>query len=100
MQSSHTRRSLFNYAGIAILMLGLATGEFIYWRATQNDDPDIAGTKSYELQVEENTGVFGIITAEIDRVFTDPKAMAVAIWVISAAAAGGCFLVASRMPRE
>jgi hypothetical protein len=107
-QSSISRRSLLNYIGIAIIIAGMATGEFIYWRSLGNDsisdDPtSLYESRVYEQTVERTVGVFGLLMDQWSRSFAklkEPRPQAIAIVVISLVAAGGCFLVASRMPRD
>jgi hypothetical protein len=107
MQST-SRRSLLNYLGIAILITGLAAGEFIYWRslqqATPPEDADSPyNTRVYEQTIERTIGVFGVIMDQWSRSaakLKEPKPLAITIVVVSMVAAGGCFLAAARMPRE
>jgi uncharacterized protein YneF (UPF0154 family) len=107
MQSA-SRRSLLNYIGIAILIAGMATGEFIYWRSLQNDsaadDADSPyNSRVYEQTIERTIGVFGVIMDQWSRSVAklkEPKPLAIMIVVVSMFAAGGCFLAASGMPRE
>lgn len=102
------RRSLLNYIGIAILIAGMATGEFIYWRSLQNDsaveDVDSPyNSRVYEQTIERTIGVFGVIMDQWSRSVAklkEPKPLAITIVVVSMLAAGGCFLAASRMPSE
>jgi hypothetical protein len=101
---SLSRRTLLNYIGIAILILGIGAGEFIYWRGLQRDataDADSPyDSRAYEQDVERTVGVFGLIMDEISRALHEPGPMGITIAIVSAAAAGGCFFVASRLPRE
>jgi len=111
MQSSISRRSLLNYAGVAILIAGIGTGEFIYWRSLQGgtgsgtgDDSLIllADSKAYDRQMEVNAGTFGLIMDQWMRSVAklgEPGPLAITISVVSILAAGGCFLVASRQSR-
>lgn len=103
----HLTRSLLNYIGIAILILGLASGEFIYWRSLKNATADDADSpydsRVYEQDVERTIGVFGLIMDEISRSIgrlREPGPMGITVAVVSVVAAGGCFFVASRMPPE
>ena len=108
MQTSHTRRSIWNYAGIAILLAGMALGEFVYWRGSGISGGDeaaqgIRDTKTYDLAVRQNVGAFGSIINHIEEAFAslgEPGPLAITICAASAAAAGGCFFAASRIPRE
>jgi hypothetical protein len=102
-----SRRSLLNYIGIGILIIGLGSGEFIYWRSLKNDagaDADSPyDSRVYEQDVERTIGVFGLIMDEISRSLgklREPGPMGAAIAVVSVAAAGGCFFFASRLPPE
>ena len=111
MQSSLSRRALLNYAGITILLAGLACAEFIYWRGLQRaggaqpgDDSLalLADSKAYDRAVETQVGVFGSMLIQCDRALAklgDPGPLAITICAFSTVAAGGCFLAASRMPR-
>ena len=111
MQSSTSRRSLLNYIGIAILIGGMATGEFLYWRSLGNDsgesDPNEASTlyesRVYEQTVERTVGVFGLLIDQWSRSIeslNQPRPRAITIAVVSMLAAGCCFFAASRMPRD
>jgi hypothetical protein len=107
MQST-SRRSLLNYIGIAILITGVATGEFIYWRSLQNDSAADDGESPYDSRVYEQTiertiGVFGVIMDQWSRSLgklKEPKPLAITIVVVSILAAGGCFMAAAWMPGE
>jgi len=108
VMESIPRRSLLNYIGVAILIFGMATAEFIYWRSLQQpappDDPDSPyNSKVYEQAMERNVGVFGVIMDQWSRsaaTLEEPRPLAITIGVVSILAAGGCFAAASRMPRE
>lgn len=111
MQSSHSRRSLLNYAGIAILVAGLAAGEFIYWRGlrqgadSQNAEATarLADSKVYDYEVRTQVGTLGAIMIGWENALEklgEPGPLAVTICVASAIAAGGCFMAARRMPRN
>ena len=111
MQSPISRRSLLNYIGIGILLVGMGTGEFIYWRSLQgdsrSDDEDMGpspyDSRVYEQDVERNVGVFGLIMDQWSRSvgeLREPRPFAITISVVSILAAGGCFMAASRMPRD
>ncbi len=84
MQSSRSRRSLVNYAGIAILIAGLACGEFVYWRSLGSGDGapvSLTGSKAYEHEMETQTGKFGIIVNQFMRRAGEPGPLAAAICV-------------------
>ena len=111
MQSATSRRSLLNYIGVAILIAGMATGEFIYWRSLGRDtDTGDAGlpnslyeSRVYEQTVERTVGVFGLLMDQWSRSVAklgEPRPLAITIAVASMLAAGSCFLTASRMPRD
>ena len=110
MHSPSSRRSLLNYAGIVILIIGLGTGEFIYRRslknaAAQNDDPLAAQyeSKVYTRDVQMYGGTFTVLMDKWTRALGqlgEPKPLAITISVVSLLAAGGCFVIASRMPRN
>jgi hypothetical protein len=106
-----SRRSLLNYIGIAILLVGMSVGEFIYWRSLQGNsgagdvDPLASQyeSRAYERAVQVNVGTFGLIVSQWLRAageLTEPRPFAITLIVVSMLAAGGCFLAASRMPRE
>jgi len=107
MHSPASRRSLLNYAGILILLVGMSAGDFIYWRSLQggsgNDEQDSPyDSRVYEREVERYVGTFGLIMDQWSRSaakLAEPRPLAIAIIVVSILAAGGCFLAASRMPR-
>ena len=111
MQSTISRRSLLNYIGIFILMAGMGGGEFIYWRSLQggsgSDDEDPLlwqyDSRVYQREIEVNVGTFGLIMDQWSRSFAklkEPAPLAITIAVVSMLAAGGCFIVASRIPRD
>jgi hypothetical protein len=108
MQSATSQRSLLNYIGVAVLIAGMATGEFIYWRSLGRDtDTGDAGSpyesRVYEQTIERTTGVFGLLMDQWSRSvakLAEPRPLAITIAVVSMLAAGGCFLTASRMPRD
>jgi hypothetical protein len=101
-------RSLLNYLAIAILILGMATAEFIYWRALQNPAPvadleDPYNSKVYEQTLERTIGAFGVIMDDCDRAFADlkePRPLAITIAILTAATSSACFLTATRFPKE
>lgn len=110
MQSPTFRRSLINYVGIFVLLAGLGIGEFIYWRSLQggtktgNEDSLVSpyASRVYERDVERNVGTFGLIMVQWSQSAAklgEPRPLAITITVVSILAAGGCFMVASRMPR-
>jgi hypothetical protein len=111
MQSPTSRRSLLNYIGVFILLAGLSVGDFIYWRSlqggsgTDDEDPLISQYESrvYQRDVQMYVGTFGLIMDQWSRAaakLREPRPLAITIIVLSMFAAGGCFLVASRMPRD
>jgi hypothetical protein len=111
MQSPISRRSLLNYIGIFILLAGTGSGEFIYWRSLQNgpgsDDNDALNSqydsRVYQRGVQMYVGAFGLIMDQWSRAAAklgEPRPLAITITVLSMLAAGGCFIAASRMPRD
>src|SRR5271168_5078985 len=111
IHSPMSQRSLLNYAGIAILLAGLAAGEFIYWRSLKDgpgagDDDSLAlmyNSRVYERTVQTTVGTVGLVMDQWSRAIAklgEPKPLAIAIAVVSVLAAGGCFVAASRMPRD
>ena len=111
MRSPISRRSLLNYIGVFILLAGMSVGEFIYWRSLQggsrtaDEDPLLSqyNSRFYQRDVQRYVGTFGLIMDQWSRAAAklgEPKPLAITIAVISMFAAGGCFIVASRMPRE
>ena len=110
MQTSISRRSLLNYIGIGILVVGMGTADGIYWRSlkgTPGRDESLGESpyesRVYEQTMERNVGVFGLLQDQSSRSVAsmkEPKALAITIAVASMAAAGGCFLAAGRMPTE
>jgi hypothetical protein len=110
MQSPTSRRSLLNYIGIFILLAGMGVGEFIYWRSLQggsgidDEDPLLSqyDSRVYQRNVQMYVGTFGLIMDQWSRAVAkleEPRPLAITITVVSMLAAGGCFMVASRMPR-
>jgi hypothetical protein len=111
MRSPGSRRSLLNYIGIFILMVGMGVGEFIYWRGlqggsgTDDGDPLLSqyDSRLYQRDVQRYVGTFGLIMDQWSRAAAElgqPKPLAITITVISMLAAGGCFMMASRIPRD
>lgn len=111
MRSRTSRRSLLNYIGIFILLTGTGVGEFIYWRSLQagsgtaDEEPLVSqyDSRVYQRDVQMYVGTFGLIIDQWSRVaakLREPRPLAITITVLSMLAAGGCFLVASRMPRK
>jgi len=104
-----SRRSLLNYIGLFILLAGISVGEFIYWRSLQSglerdEDPLTSqyDSRAYQRQVQTYVGTFGLIMDQWSRSaakLAEPRPLAITIIVVSILAAGGCFLVASRIPR-
>ena len=109
MQAATSRRAFVNHLGIGILLAGMTLGCFLYWRSLQggqeNDEDDalaeVEQSRSYQQGVERNVGVFGLLMVQ----FTDavaklgePRPLAITMMVAANLAAGGCFLVASRLP--
>jgi hypothetical protein len=106
-----SRRSLLNYIGLFVLVVGMGLGEFIYWRSLQSgsekDEEDPLSSqydsRAYQRQVQTYVGTFGLIMDQWSRAMArlgEPKPLAITITVLSMLAAGGCFIVASRMPRD
>jgi hypothetical protein len=111
MWSTISRRSLLNYIGIFILMIGMGVAEFIYWRSLHGQagsdeaNPLLSQYKSrvYQREVQRYVGTFGLIMDQLSRAAAtlgEPKPLAITITVLSMLAAGACFLAASRMPRD
>lgn len=106
-----SRRSLLNYIGLFILVVGMGLGEFIYWRSLQSGSEKDEGdplssqydSRAYQRQVQTYVGTFGLIMDQWSRAMArlgEPKPLAITITVLSMLAAGGCFIVASRMPHD
>jgi hypothetical protein len=111
MQSPTSRRSLLNYIGIFILLAGMGVGEFIYWRSLQggsgsDDEYPLRSqhdSRAYQRDVQMYVGTFGLIMDQWSQAaakLEEPKPLAITITVLSMLAAGACFIVASRMPRD
>jgi len=100
-------RSLLNYIGIAILLAGMCTAEFIYWRSLNQpsapaDADSPYNSKVYEQTIERTIGIFGVIMDEWSRsaaILGEPRPLAITIVIASSLASGACFLAASRLPR-
>jgi hypothetical protein len=106
-----SRRSLLNYIGLFILVVGMGLGEFIYWRSLQSGSEKDEGdplssqydSRAYQRQVQTYVGTFGLIMDQWSRAMArlgEPKPLAITITVLSMLAAGGCFIVAFRMPHD
>jgi hypothetical protein len=111
MQSRSSQRTQLNYLGIAILILGLGTAEFIYWRslhtADQSSDDDLLrspeNARVYEREVESQVGTFGLVMVKFSHAvgsLEEPRPLAITIGVVASLAAAGCFLLASHLPPE
>ncbi len=111
MRSRTSRRSLLNYIGIFILLTGTGVGEFIYWRSLQagsgtaDEEPLVSqyDSRVYQRDVQMYVGTFGSIIDHWSRAaakLREPRPLAITITVLSMLAAGGCFMVAARMPRD
>jgi hypothetical protein len=111
MQPLISRRSFLNYFGILILLAGIGSGEFIYWRSLQvgsaTDDEDAVfsqyDSREYQREVQMYVGTFGLIMDEWSRAvekLREPRPLAITIIVLSMVAAGCCFVAASRLPRD
>jgi hypothetical protein len=111
MQPMTTRRSLLNYFGIFILLVGVGAGSFIYWRSLQagsakdDEDPLLSqyDSRVYQRDMQMYVGTFGLIMDEWSRAagkLTKPRPLAITIIVLSTVAAGSCFVAASRIPRD
>jgi hypothetical protein len=111
MQSPTSRRALLNYIGVLILLAGMGAGEFIYWRSLQGgsgtdaEDPLLSqyDSRVYQRDVRMYVGTFGLIMNQWSRAAAklgEPRPLAITITVLSMLAAGGCFMVASRMRRD
>jgi hypothetical protein len=102
------RRSLLNYVGVGVLIFGMIAGELIYWHGLRNPPPDYGpdwqtNTAVYEQTIERTVGDWGVVYDKIQRGLASlaaPRPLAIIICVASMIAAGGCFLFASRLPRE
>ena len=108
-QSMSARRSLLNHVGIAILIIGVAVGEFIYWRSQKNADVDdsveeqMYNSRTYIRNVQVNLGTFGMLMDQWTRAaekLGQPRPLAITIIVVSALSSGTCFAVAARMPKD
>ena len=111
MQSMSARRSLLNNIGIAVLLIGVATGEFLYWRSQQRGDTDednsaeeqMYNSRTYTREVQMNGGTLGLLMDQWTRAagkLGQPKPLAITIMVVSALSAGACFAVAAKMQRD
>ena len=102
------RRARLNTLAVFILLAGVGGGDLLYWLAGKDDTPTDADvlaeqmqSKAYQREVERNVGAFGALLAQGSDAFAElgqPKPLAVTIMIVSCAAAGGCFWMASRQP--
>ncbi len=110
MISALARRSLVNYLGIFVLLAGFSVGDYKYWRSLQTDQEpsDEAMLLSqynfhaYAQSVQRNVGTFGMLVNQWSLTLArlgEPRPFAITIMAVSGLVAGGCFFVASRMPR-
>ena len=88
----------------------MSAGCFLYWRSLQSqpaaDDNDQAlaemeQSRVYEQAVERNVGGFGLLMSQAaDAVakLGEPRPFAITVMVLANLTAGGCFLVATRLP--
>jgi len=108
MQSKMSRRTLLNYIGIAILIVGMGAGASMFLHAgSSNNDADISDSlyesRVYQRNVEMYSGKFGLIMDQWTRKISNPgntKPFAIIIILVSTLVAGGCFIAASEMPRN
>ena len=109
MNAATSRRSFVNHLGIGILLAGMCLGCFLYWRSLQsgqaNDEDDalaeVEDSRAYQQGVERNGGVFGLLMVQWTNALAklgEPRPLAITIMVAANLAAGGCFLVAARLP--
>ena len=102
------RRARLNALGIIVLLVGVGSGDLIYFLAGPDDTPtddavlaEQEQSKAYQREVERNVGAFGALMAQWSDALAElgkPRPLAVTIMIVSCAAAGGCFWVASRQP--
>ena len=103
------RRARLNALGIIVLLVGVGTGDLVYWLVGAHDAPtddsvlaEQEQSKAYQAAVERNDGTIGALMAQWSDALAElgqPKPLAVTIMIVSCAAAGGCFWVASRQPK-
>ena len=109
MKPATSRRSFLNHLGIGIMLAGMSLGCFIYWRSLQGDagagdgDATVAqeDSRAYQQGVERNLGAFGLLMVQCTDAVAklgEPRPLAVTIMVAANLVAGGCFLVAARLP--
>jgi hypothetical protein len=111
MQPVTLRQTLLNRCGAVILFAGICLGAFVYWSAPQGtdaanaqaayDDSSLApdDSRRYARDTEVNSGKVGLLMDRWTRSLASQrrsKSLAIAIIMVSALAAGGCFLAAGR----
>jgi hypothetical protein len=89
---------------MVVLILGMGLGEFLYWRGTrrsvEDDGPSLYDSREYQRDVQMYVGTLGLIIDQWERAVSSPGAPGVEVAVAAVVAAGACFWMASRLPRE
>ncbi len=102
------RRARLKALGIIVLVVGIGTGDLIYWLAWADHAPgdddvlfEQEHSKAYQRELERNVGTFGALMAQWEddiEGLGQPRPLAITIMVVSCVTAAGCFWVASRQP--
>ena len=109
MIAATSRRAFVNHLGIGILLAGMCLGCFLYWRSLPGDPQDdeddalaeVEQSRAYQQGVERNVGVFGLLMVQCQDALVklgEPRSFAITLMVAANLVAGGCFLVAARLP--
>ena len=84
-------------------MLSSTGGACKATKANDEDDAlaEVEDSRAYQQGVERNGGVFGLLMVQWTNALAklgEPRPLAITIMVAANLAAGGCFLVAARLP--
>ncbi len=93
--------------GVILLLAGVGAGGLLYWRAVRADaDPGDEilraqeQSRAYQLAMEKNVGRVGLMLSQLSERLGEPRAVAVEVALAGGVAAGVCFALAARPPRE
>ena len=92
--------------GVLLLLAGLGAGGFLSWRSFQTgtESEEIVRaqeqSRAYELAMQKNVGPVGLIMSRWSDRLTSPQAVAIEAALAGGLAAGVCFVLAARPPRE
>ncbi len=100
------RRVPLQILAVALLLVGLGTGGFLYWHAGRPDpeSEEITRaqeqTRAYELAMQKNVGPVGLMMSQWSDRLGSPRGVAVEVALAGCLAAGVCFFLAAHPPPE